>query len=60
LGVLKHYRSLMSMAQDARKPIFRLTPADGAMGSHARAVRDAQRDFEKLAWVIVERSGVAR
>jgi len=60
LGVLKHYRSLMPMAQEARKPIFRLKPADGAMGSHARAVRDAYRDFEKLAWAIARRSGVAK
>jgi cellulose biosynthesis protein BcsQ len=60
LGVLKHYRSLMPMAQDARKPIFRLKPADGAMGSHARAVRDSYLDFEKLAWTIARRSGVAK
>lgn len=60
LGVLKHYRSLMPMAQDVRKPIFRLRPADGAMGSHARAVRDAYQDFEQLAWAIARRSGIAR
>jgi hypothetical protein len=60
LGVLKHYRSLMPMAQDARKPIFRLKPADGAMGSHATAVRDAYRDFETLAWAIARRSELAQ
>ncbi|MCX4244155.1 ParA family protein [Paraliomyxa miuraensis] len=58
LGVLKHYRSLLPMAQDARKPIFRLRPADGAMGSHARAVHDAHRDFEQLARSIARRGGV--
>jgi chromosome partitioning protein len=59
LGVLKNYRSLMSMALGAGKPMFRLTPADGAMGSHGRAVRDAYRDFEQLASAIAKRSGVA-
>ncbi|MCA9680875.1 MAG: ParA family protein [Myxococcales bacterium] len=57
LAVLKHYRSLMPMAQTARKPIFRLTSADGALGSHAYAVKDAYRDFETLSWTIGERSG---
>lgn len=49
LGVLKHYRSLVSMAQERRKPIFDLTPADGAIGSHANAVQDARKDFSDLA-----------
>jgi cellulose biosynthesis protein BcsQ len=49
LATLKHYRSLMPMAQEARKPIFKLTPADGAIGSHAVAVSDAYNDFKALA-----------
>jgi cellulose biosynthesis protein BcsQ len=49
LATLKHYRSLIPMAQEARKPIFRLTSADGAIGSHAQAVTDAYHDFKKLA-----------
>jgi len=48
-GLLRHYRSLMPMAQEARKPIFHLKPADGALGSHALAVEDARRDFKTLA-----------
>jgi chromosome partitioning protein len=32
LASLKHYRSLMPLAQDARKPMFLLTAADGAIG----------------------------
>ncbi len=35
LARLKHYRSLAPMAQDARKPIFHLTAADGAIGNHS-------------------------
>jgi len=59
LATLKHYRSLVPMAQEVRKPIFALTPADGAIGNHAQAVQDAHRDFEQLAEKIVERMTVA-
>jgi len=43
------------MAQEARKPIFRLTPADGAIGGHAQAVAEARNDFESLARKLRER-----
>ncbi|MBN2494411.1 MAG: ParA family protein [Deltaproteobacteria bacterium] len=56
LGQLKHYRSLMPMAQEARKPIFHLTTADGALGAHVKAVMSARRDFENLARAIATRS----
>ena len=49
LATVKHYRSLVPMAQEARKPIFRLTAADGAIGSHAAAARSAYTDFKALA-----------
>jgi len=55
LAVLRHYRSLMPMAQEARKPMFSLGPADGAIGGHTRAVRDCHRDFRKLAGTILDR-----
>ena len=55
LATAKHYRSLVPMAQEARKPIFHPTPADGAIGSHAAATRDARRDFWDLAEKIMER-----
>lgn len=58
LAMLKHYRSLMPMAMDARKPVFMLKPADGAIGAHYLAVRRAYEDFERLAGRIAERSGV--
>jgi chromosome partitioning protein len=57
LAILKHYRSLMPMAMEARKPVFALKPADGAIGAHNEAVRRAYDDFQKLAARIVERSG---
>ncbi|MGO9228185.1 MAG: ParA family protein [Bryobacteraceae bacterium] len=49
LAALKHYRSLMPLAMEARKPMFRLKPADGAIGAHAQAVRDCYTDFQALA-----------
>ncbi|AQT60887.1 ParA family protein [Cellvibrio sp. PSBB023] len=58
LGTIKHYRSLIPMAQERRKPIFKLTSADGAIGSHAGAVQDAKRDFETLAYKIADKIGL--
>lgn len=55
LGLIKHYRSLMPMAQEARKPMFHLTPADGAIGAHIKAAGDARENFEKLALEIARR-----
>ena len=55
LATVKHYRSLVPMAQEARKPIFHLTPADGAIGAHAAAARDAYSDFKVLAEKITAR-----
>ena len=49
LATIKHFRSLVPLAQEARKPIFHLRSADGAIGSHAAAVVDARRDFRALA-----------
>jgi chromosome partitioning protein len=59
LAALKHYRSLMPMAQEARKPMFFLTPADGAIGGHAKAVQDCYQDFRRLAEQVAQRCGVA-
>ena len=58
LALLKHYRSLMPMARESRKPMFALKPADGALGAHTYAVRDAYGDFENLAREVVRRAGV--
>ena len=55
LARLKHYRSLVPMAQEVRKPIFGLSTADGAIGSHSYAVRDAFSDFKALTVAILER-----
>jgi chromosome partitioning protein len=48
LAELKDYRSLMPMAQDANKPIFKLQTADGAIGAHQTGVSSAFDDFQAL------------
>lgn len=60
LALLKHYQSLMPMAQEARKPMFSLKPADGAIGAHFQAVKGAYTSFEVLALKIAQRTGLDR
>ena len=59
LATVKHYRSLVPMAQEARKPIFKLTSADGAIGGHAASVWDAYTDFRALTRKILTHVPVA-
>ncbi|MPZ85628.1 MAG: AAA family ATPase [Actinophytocola sp.] len=60
LAQLKHYRSLMPLAQEARKPMFALKPADGAFGGHYQAAQSAYVDFRALATVLTDRLGLTR
>jgi hypothetical protein len=57
---IKHYRSLMPMAMEARKPMFDLTSADGAIGAHQTNVQRCHDDFEALCREIARRVGLAR
>lgn len=56
LAVIKNYRSLVPMAQEARKPLFHLKAADGAIGGHQTAVQDALRCYRELAQRVGERT----
>ena len=58
LAELKHYRSLMPLAQTARKPMFLLTPADGAIAGHYKAAQTCRKDFSALAETLLERCGI--
>ena len=60
LAVLKHYRSLMPMAQDALKPMFQLKAADGALGGHTYAVQECFNDFHALAKTIAAKCGLVK
>lgn len=58
LATVKHFRSLVPLGQEARKPIFDLSVADGAIGSHALAVKEARKDFRALADRVLEGVGL--
>ena len=59
LALLKHYRSLMPLAQEAHKPMFHLKPADGAIGSHMQSVQGVDKDFRQLAISIAQRTNIS-
>ncbi len=59
LAHLKDYHSLKPLAQEAGKPMFKLKPADGAIGGHQTAVQECYRDFRDLALKIEDRIGLA-
>lgn len=58
IAQLKNFRSLMPMAQEARKPIFHLKPADGALGAHFTAANAAGKEFGVLARELMFRIGL--
>ena len=58
LGLIKHYHSLAPMAQEARRPLFMLRSADGAIGAHQRAVHEAYGHFEALAMRLLDAIGI--
>ena len=59
LSLLKHYRSLMPLAMEARKPMFHLKAVDGAIGAHIEAVKNCYSDFFQLASRIAHNAGIA-
>lgn len=59
LATLKPFRSMLPMVREARKPMFHLKPADGAIGGHAQAVQGSYKDFQVLAQAIAHRCGIA-
>lgn len=57
LGLVKHYHSLVPMAQAARRPVFLLRSADGAIGAHQQAVLAAYDHFKALASALLDAIG---
>lgn len=55
LAMLKHYHSLAPMSMEAKKPIFLLKPADGAIGAHFHAVQKCYKDFAVLTKKILDK-----
>jgi len=55
IATLRNYQSLMPLAHDARKPMFDLRTADGALGSTQTLVNRCQQDFRALATELLRR-----
>ena len=49
IATLKNYQSLMPLSHDARKPMFDLRAADGALGSTQTYVQRCYQDFRALS-----------
>ncbi|MCC6993839.1 MAG: AAA family ATPase [Deltaproteobacteria bacterium] len=58
LATLRNFRSLMPMSQEAHKPMFDLTPADGAIGSHAKLADTCRSEFQDLSVKIAKACGL--
>lgn len=58
IGQVRNYQSLMALSHEAKKPIFELKPADGAIGAHNRVVQEAEATYHELSQVIAERVGI--
>ncbi|OYU11472.1 MAG: chromosome partitioning protein [Comamonadaceae bacterium PBBC1] len=59
LALLRHYKSIVPIGQEARKPIFSLKSADGVSGSQMATVRAAYDDFQNLATKILLQANLA-
>ncbi|MGD9485333.1 AAA family ATPase [Streptomyces sp. TRM70308] len=57
IATLRNYRSLMPLAHDARKPMFDLRPADGALGSTQQYVKTCFKEFQGLARTVLAEIG---
>ena len=55
IATLRNYQSLMPLAHDARKPMFDLRSADGALGSTQTLVQRCYQDFKALSEKLRER-----
>ncbi|UCM89292.1 ParA family protein [Streptomyces marincola] len=57
IATMRNYRSLMPLAHDARKPMFDLKPADGALGSTQQYVKTCFKEFRALSREVLARIG---
>lgn len=55
IAMLKNYYSLAPMSMAAKKPIFLLKPADGAIGAHFNAVKRVYMDFEQFTKTVLQK-----
>ena len=50
---------MIRIAKEARKPIFHLKPADGAMGAYGEIIPKAYQQYQQLALNIAKGAGFA-
>lgn len=55
IATVRNYQSLMPLAHDARKPMFDLRSADGAIGSTLGLVQRCYKEFRSLAEMVLTR-----
>lgn len=60
LAMLRHYKSIVPISQEARKPMFSLKSADGVSGSQITTVRAAHSDFNALTRHILDKAQLQR
>ncbi len=60
IGKLKHFASLVPIAQIARKPLFDLKVADGIGGGQIQSVAKSRQEFEGLVRAITYRLELSR
>jgi chromosome partitioning protein len=58
IATIRSYESLAELGREARKPVFALQTADGALGSHLAAVHSAYEDYQRAASEIADRIGL--
>lgn len=58
LASIRYHTGLLPLAEDAQKPMFRLTPADGVFDDQIKEVTSSYQDFENVARRVAERCGV--
>lgn len=56
LGLMREYPGLKILAREARRPMFDLRPADGAIGAHMTSVVRCREDFDRLARTLLARA----
>ena len=56
LGLMRYHPGLRTLAREARRPMFHLRPADGAIGAQMTAVVRCREDFDRLARTILTRA----
>jgi hypothetical protein len=59
IASIRHYSSLVPIAQRVRKPLFDLRQADGIGGGQIQSVYRCRKEFETLAADIASRLGAS-